>query len=186
MMKRFRQNRHREPNSDQFDAWTTVNGPFLAEIRPQAFSPARRHPQKSYKSQRLRVQASPGDQRRTLRRCRLDHDTVTHTGAGVSAVEKAPGLNGHRTRPLYQRLSQCSMRSCQLVTKSSRKATDPKKRTSRRGRGGYLHHVQISPYADNVCCAPNKPRPTPSSASIKHPTRPTAPAFGQRIIAGST
>ena len=35
MMKRFRQNRHREPKSDQFDAGTTVNGPSLAEIRPR-------------------------------------------------------------------------------------------------------------------------------------------------------
>ena len=32
-MKQFRQNRHREPNSDQFDAWTTVKGPYLAAIR---------------------------------------------------------------------------------------------------------------------------------------------------------
>ena len=42
-MKRFRQNRHREPNSDQFDAGTTVNGPHLAEVRsPEGATPRRR------------------------------------------------------------------------------------------------------------------------------------------------
>ena len=42
-MKRFRQNRHREPDSDQFDAWTTVNGPHLAEVRsPEGATPRRR------------------------------------------------------------------------------------------------------------------------------------------------
>ena len=43
IMKRFRQNRHREPNSDQFDAGTTVNGPHLAEVRsPEGATPRRR------------------------------------------------------------------------------------------------------------------------------------------------
>ena len=43
MMKQFRQNRHREPNSDQFDAGTTVNGPYLAEVRsPEGATPRRR------------------------------------------------------------------------------------------------------------------------------------------------
>ena len=41
-MKRFRQNRHREPNSDQFDAWTTANGPYLAEVRPPEGATPRR------------------------------------------------------------------------------------------------------------------------------------------------
>ena len=41
--KRFRQNRHREPDSDQFDAWTTVNGPHLAEVRsPEGATQRRR------------------------------------------------------------------------------------------------------------------------------------------------
>ena len=43
MMKRFRQNRHREPNSDQFGAGTTANGPHLAEVRsPEGATPRRR------------------------------------------------------------------------------------------------------------------------------------------------
>ena len=42
-MKQFWQNRHREPNSDSFDAGTTVNGPYLAEIRsPEGATPRRR------------------------------------------------------------------------------------------------------------------------------------------------
>ena len=45
-MKRFHHNRHREPNSDQFDAWTTVNGPFLAEIRSPEGAARECHPQK--------------------------------------------------------------------------------------------------------------------------------------------
>ena len=42
IMKRFRQNRHREPNSDHFGAWTTANGPYLAEVRSPEGATARR------------------------------------------------------------------------------------------------------------------------------------------------
>ena len=41
-MKQFRQNRHREPNSDQFGAGTTANGPHLAEVRSSEGATPRR------------------------------------------------------------------------------------------------------------------------------------------------
>ena len=65
IMKRFRQNRHREPNSDHFGAWTTVNGPSLAEIRSPEGAARKRHPQPKRKG-RLRSTPSPPDISQTI------------------------------------------------------------------------------------------------------------------------
>ena len=56
IMKRFRQNRHREPNSDHFGAWTTANGPHLAEIRsPEGATPRWREGELASRVDRSRV-----------------------------------------------------------------------------------------------------------------------------------
>ena len=83
-MKRFRQNRHREPNSDQFDAGTTVNGPSLAEIRsPEGATPRRREGALASRVMNLKYHEGPrnnaGDLQKSVQhRESVDSGTVRH------------------------------------------------------------------------------------------------------------